>query len=495
MAGINKFKHIRFGWKHLLTIFIALVIFHLFVSQLEENNLRNVLSETMNWYKRNSVEKIANLTTTSLQLLLESQPPRDRRDKVRWERNIIHGLNSILKQPLVDRNVEAMCVIVPYKNACVALDLGHSVYSYFYDHQLVGENASPIYRNAIMKYAGLQSEMIKSELIESSVEKESVFHVYVPLEPYGEYSGVVYMKIHPDVSEITQQILGTFNNTALVFSAFVLMGLLLVFYIAAYTIMERDEAWELLYNERESHLKEMVTQKKESLFTKRIYHAHHKAEKVMGFINEDLENMNETNLKETKYRISKYANFVARVIYDMKWYNPPLRTVRSELFRTNLNEVLTFIVGSIFQRTSNPVKAVKYNFDLDARLPSLPINEFVIWEIFEPLIQNSIDHSDEQTTLVTITTKYYPEEKNALVTIEDNGPGIRGDLLERDETGTKRVFLESTSTKTEDRHHGYGCYLAYEVSKRCGWVLDAENIAGRGSRFTLRINYSTEVKR
>ncbi len=495
MASIKKFKHIHFGWKHLVFIFIGLVVFHLFVSQLEENNLRNLHSETMDWYQRNSVEKIANLTTTSLELLLESEPPRHSRDRARWETSTVHALNSILKQPLMDRNVEQMCVIVPYKNTFAALDLGRSVFSYFYDHRLQGDYDNPVFRKTVLQYSKIRNEMVSSELIQSSREKENIFHVYVPLEPYGEYSGAVYMKMHPDVSEITRQILGTFNNTALIFSAFVMIGLLLVFYIATYTIMERDEAWELLYNEREAHLKEQVTQRKENLFTKRIYHAHHKAEKVMGFINEDLDEMNETNLKETKYRISKYANFVARVIYDMKWYNPPLHTLRSQHFKTNLNEVLKFIVKSIFQRTSNPVKAVEYNFNFDDRFPPLPINEFVIWEIFEPLIQNSIDHSDKETTIITISTKYNHDDKTSVVTIDDNGPGIQGGLLEVDESGVKRIFLESTSTKTEDRHHGYGCYLAYEISRRCGWLLDAENLSGGGCRFILRISNSTEAKR
>ncbi|MCL5021331.1 MAG: ATP-binding protein, partial [Bacteroidetes bacterium] len=200
-------------------------------------------------------------------------------------------------------------------------------------------------------------------------------------------------------------------------------------------------------------------------------------------------------ISETKYRISKYANFVARVIYDMKWYNPPLHTLRSQHFKTNLNEVLKFIVKSIFQRTSNPVKAVEYNFNFDDRFPPLPINEFVIWEIFEPLIQNSIDHSDKETTIITISTKYNHDDKTSVVTIDDNGPGIQGGLLEVDESGVKRIFLESTSTKTEDRHHGYGCYLAYEISRRCGWLLDAENLSGGGCRFILRISNSTEAKR
>ena len=35
-------------------------------------------------------------------------------------------------------------------------------------------------------------------------------------------------------------------------------------------------------------LTKQITYEKELIFTKRIYHTHHKAEKIMGFIKEDL---------------------------------------------------------------------------------------------------------------------------------------------------------------------------------------------------------------
>ena len=33
---------------------------------------------------------------------------------------------------------------------------------------------------------------------------------------------------------------------------------------------------------------------------------------------------------------------------------------------------------------------------LDDKMPIVNINEFVVWEILEPLIQNSIDHGDKK---------------------------------------------------------------------------------------------------
>jgi anti-sigma regulatory factor (Ser/Thr protein kinase) len=488
MKGLKKIKYVHFGWKHLLIIFITLIVFQVFVSHLQQNILRELLSDTMDWYKQNSAEQIGNLTTSSLELLLESDPS-DNDDKANRAKNLIHALNSILKQPLMKRNVEGMCVILPYNGRFVAIDLGQTLYAHFYDHQVSDTLSDPRYQDAVARYAKIHNAMIKSELITSFQEEQNIFHVYIPLVPYGEYGGAVYLKIHPDVSFISQQILTSFNKTVLIFSSLILMGLLAMFYISTYTLIERDEAWELLYNEREAHLREHIAQNKEHLFTKRIYHTHHKAEKVMGFINEDLENIAEANIKESKYRISKYANFISRVIYDMKWYNPPLQTIRNQIFRTNLNEVLRFIVDNIFLRLSYPVKTIKFNFNLDESLPNVSVNEFVAWEIIEPLIQNSIDHSGEDTVTITISTEYDAQKRRSILTIEDNGKGIRPDLLEKNEFGVKRIFLEDTSTKDEDRNRGYGCYLAYEISKRCGWELDADNDGLEGCRFTLLIRH------
>ena len=231
--------------------------------------------------------------------------------------------------------------------------------------------------------------------------------------PYGEYSGAVYLKIHPDFSFISQQILASFNKTVLIFFFAHFDGFSwLCFIFQLIHLSERDKARELLYKEREEHLREHIAQKKEHLFTKRIYHTHHKAEKVMGFINEDLENIDETNIKEIKYRVSKYANFISRVIYDMKWYNPPIQTTRNPIFKTNLNEVLKFIVNNIFLRISYQVKTIKFNFNLDEKLPIVAVNEFVAWEIIEPLIQNSIDHSDKDViVIITVSTNYNPMKR------------------------------------------------------------------------------------
>ncbi|MGE5804850.1 MAG: hypothetical protein ACM34M_03600, partial [Ignavibacteria bacterium] len=108
----SKFHEVRFEWRHILIIFLTLVIFMVFVTHLQQNTISTLLSDTMDWYKQNSAEQIGNLSTTSLELLLESESLDEYEDHATREKNLIHALNSILKQPLMKRNVEEMCVIL-----------------------------------------------------------------------------------------------------------------------------------------------------------------------------------------------------------------------------------------------------------------------------------------------------------------------------------------------------------------------------------------------
>ncbi|MEJ2054701.1 MAG: HAMP domain-containing sensor histidine kinase [Calditrichaceae bacterium] len=207
----------------------------------------------------------------------------------------------------------------------------------------------------------------------------------------------------------------------------------------------------------------------------------------MGFIKEDLRNITPTRLNEIKYRITKYANFISRVIYDMKWYDPPLQTIRNPMFKTELNEVLKFIVDNIFQRTSDQVKNISFELQLEDALPIVSVNEFVVWEIIEPLIQNSVEHTHKDQIKITLKTCYDKKLKQIRLQVKDNGDGVRPDLLEINDLGVKKMFLENISTKQGEQNSGYGCFLAHEICRRCGWQLDVDNCPPYGCCYTIII--------
>ena len=126
--------------------------------------------------------------------------------------------------------------------------------------------------------------------------------------------------------------------------------------------------------------------------------------KDLDNLKDEIKNLTEKNMGRFKEIATKYASFVSRVIYEMKWKNPPMHAIRSPIFNTDINEVVEFLVNNIFQRLSSKTGSFEFKMDLDEELPSVNINEYVVWEILEPLMQNSIDHNQKENVIIEVST-------------------------------------------------------------------------------------------
>lgn len=479
----------RFELRHLTVLFIILIVFQIIVSFVHKISLQKILVNTQEWYQQDSAERMANLTSTSLELLLESRSENDNL-KQHEINKIIQDLNIILSQQYLHQNVQEICLLVEIDSTIVAIDDGQALFDYVFRDLSRLPAPSWNHDNAVQMYAAMRDEFRAKEQIVTFVSERQTFHTFVPFVPRGEFSGSMYMKNTPDFSVITEEMISAYDETSITYSALILFGLLAMFYISSYTLRERNKAQHLLFDEQKKHLAEQINIENELLFTKRIYHTHHKAEKIMGFIKEDMRMLTVENIDQIKTRILKYANFIARVIYDMKWYDPPVQTIRSPIFKTDLNNVLAFLVEHVFQRISSSAELVKFQLEFDPSMPIVNVNEFVVWEVFEPVIQNCIDHASDSSVTITIKTEYRAATGECYVRIIDNGKGIQPWLLEKNEEGIKKIFMEHTSTKKvgHEQHTGYGCYIAYEITRqRLSWDLDAENVPGGGSMFTFNI--------
>ena len=493
---IEKFKEHHFEFKHLTVLFIVLLCVQLVVSFINKASITNFLNKTQDWYQEDSAEKLANLTSTSLELIIESIAP-NKIISTEEQSRLIQSFNIIFSQQMLQHNIEEICILVTKGESIYAIDEGSVLFDYFYKDSINTDEKKLFHNNAVNLYQDVRDELKRQEQIKTITYSDQVFHVFVPFVIRGEYVGAVYVKDKPNFSLITDQIISNYDETTIIYVSLILLGFIAMYFISSYTVKERNEAQQRLFEEHEENLKKQITFDKELTFTKRIYHAHHKAEKVMGFIKEDLrklnrpDRMNEAKINDINNRMIKYSNFISRVIYDMKWYDPPLQTVRSSIYNTNLNDVLEFLVNNIFKRVSNIADSYSFNLKFDKNLPKVHINEFVVWEMFEPLIQNSIDHGGKDSLIITITTEYNENDGSSTITISDNGVGINEELLKVNEEGLKNIFLENVTTKhTELKKGGYGCYIAYQISKRCGWNLDAVNNPGGGCSFVIIIKHN-----
>jgi len=482
-----RFKDYHFEIQHVLVLFIIVVIFQTALSFINSQTTSSLFEKAMDYYRRDSAERVADLTTTALELQLD-QRWTNRNPTEEEQAAAILAIDKLLSQQTLQRNIDEVFLLIDWADSTLVLREGAEIYQVFItnqpgSHVESGEGA----REALDYYLSKRRDLRTTEQIFSSMQQDETFHVLVPFYDGGEIAGAAYMKITPDIAGFVGLLESAYNQSGVLFTALILIGFLAMFFIYSYTARERELVQQQLFDQRSQQLREQVEYQKESLFTKRIYHAHHKAEKVMGYIKEDLRGLAAENLEKTRSRVTQYANFVSRVIYDMKSYDPPLHVIRNTLFQTRVNKVIEFIVQNIFQRVYRPSeqKRVEIKLDLQEDLPIVHVNEYVLWEIIEPLIQNAIDHNMREGLIITLRTRLEPDGETIRIEIEDNGSGIPPDLLECNENGIRALFLETISTKERAENSGYGCYLAHEISRRCGWKLDAENTTQGGALITI----------
>lgn len=484
----EKIKEYHFEFKHVTVLFIILFAFQLIVSFINKAAVKTFLSTTQEWYQKDSAEEIANLTATSLELVLESIDTKAAISREE-ENKVIQAFNIIFSQQQLKHNIAGLYILTRLGDDVYAIDDGKTLYNFLVNHNRVDVKVDGKKYEIIEMYKNIEAELSSREQIKSIITDKKTFNIFVPFVLRGEYIGAIYMQNSPDFSFISNQVISNYDETSVIYLSLILFGLLAMYFISSYTVKERDDTQKMLFDEHETNLKKQINYDKELVFTKRIYHTHHKAEKIMGYIKEDLRKLSAENINEIKYRVSKYSNFISRVIYDMKWFDPPLQTIRNQMFRTNLNEVIKFIVENIFLRITSKSDAYEIKLETDPDLPAVPINEFVVWEIIEPLIQNSIDHGGEKNIIIICRTWYDASINKSYIYIEDNGIGINNELLSYNENGIKYLFLENVTSKSKGlQNSGYGCYIAYQISRRCGWDIDAENLKEGGCRFTITIS-------
>ncbi|MCK9282512.1 MAG: ATP-binding protein [Melioribacteraceae bacterium] len=483
-----KKNNFKIDFRFILILLVVIIGAQLVLTFYSKNAFHSFLINTQEWYQNFSVKRIANLTSTSLELIVESQITQKQLDTAQ-KNKVIKNFDIILSQHIMEKNADEICIFVFYKNDFIPVDDGQTLLSILTDEVPANININR-YAKANELFATIKYDLINSEKLQVIVKNENEFYIFVPFAPNGELIGALYMKVIPDFNPITNEFITSYNDVALIYVLLVSSILILIYIVFSYTLKEKEKAQQTANNEHEKLVEERVDREKENTFTKRIYHAYHKAEKVIGFINMDLELLKSENVNEIKNRVGKYSNFIGRVIYDMKYYDPPINTIINPIFKTDINEVCRFIVDNLFLRIYKSSRMFNFIYDFDDRIPIINVNEYIIWEVVEPILQNSITHNSEQIITIKITTKYDELNKKISLLISDDGKGISLELLKINSQGIQKIFLENVSTKNfTSGQNGFGCYIAHTLAvKYCGWKMSVKNLSPKGCMFVIEIS-------
>ena len=99
-------------------------------------------------------------------------------------------------------------------------------------------------------------------------------------------------------------------------------------------------------------------------------------------------------------------------------------------------------------------------------------------QLFGILLDNALRHSPRGTT---VEVEVRPEERRAVATVQDHGPGIASEDLPR----VFDRFWRAADAPPDGT--GLGLAIARSITEQHGGSISAENTAGAGARFTVRL--------
>ncbi len=262
MKEKDALHNYRFEVQHFVVLFIIVIIFQTALSFINNQSTNHLFQQAMDYYRRDSAERVADLTTTALELLIEQG---------RYENELqalnghvaVEALDKLLSQQTLQRNIDEVFLIVHSGDSVIALREGQDIYDLYLGGGVAGSaGQEEIGRNAIAYFEQNQQLLLTEEQIISSLEGDNTFHVLVPFYDKGEIVGAAYMRVTPDVAGFLSLIETAYNQSGILFTGLILMGFMAMFFIYSYTAKERDQVQQQLFEQRSKQLREQVEHQK-----------------------------------------------------------------------------------------------------------------------------------------------------------------------------------------------------------------------------------------
>ena len=107
----KKLSQYRFEIRHIIVLFAVLIAFQIILALFQKSLLGNFLQGTQNWFQKYYAERIAIVTSSSLELLFQNQQ-RLRAESDSIDNSMVYSLNIFLKQQLIQRSIEEVTLIL-----------------------------------------------------------------------------------------------------------------------------------------------------------------------------------------------------------------------------------------------------------------------------------------------------------------------------------------------------------------------------------------------
>lgn len=165
---------------------------------------------------------------------------------------------------------------------------------------------------------------------------------------------------------------------------------------------------------------------------------------------------------------------------------------REDASRIDLKKFLNDFV-SASEQAGKARKPVAIEFKVD-RLPqgakgfTVVGHDLRLGQVITNLIENARSFVPEKDGRITV--RLSRTARNAIITVEDNGPGIRAENIDRI---FERFYTDRPGTENFGQNSGLGLSISRQIVEAHGGTLRAENISGgkpgdiRGARFVITL--------
>ena len=150
------------------------------------------------------------------------------------------------------------------------------------------------------------------------------------------------------------------------------------------------------------------------------------------------------------------------------------------------------INDAIKEIVSLSAQMAKYNkviieTSLDEDIPYIRISPSELQQVILNFFNNAIDAMEKTGGTIKVETKVSKLEKNhVVILIEDNGPGIPKDNLDR-------IFDPFFTTKAVGKGTGLGLSICYGIIQKMGGKIDVHSQVGVGTKFRIWIPFQDVI--
>lgn len=166
--------------------------------------------------------------------------------------------------------------------------------------------------------------------------------------------------------------------------------------------------------------------------------------------------------------LDRCYNLMLNMLAFSKPREPYLETIQ-------VNEIVDDIV-SLLQKSADDAKLVLLS-ELDAKAPPIPVDRDGIHQVVLNLVTNAIEAVPRGSGIVTVRTRFDPIERELMISVVDNGPGIP-------EADRERIFEAFHSSKGHGGT-GLGLPVARKIIAEHGGRIEVVSATGRGAEFRV----------